>query len=109
MAYKNCIIRIPGTDPNTAQTKPAALLTAVDKALEEKTYEVLDCTEIHEITHSDPGKFFTYLLLEIDENDHMDIFDRISEMISYACSLETVETSDSYCIVAIDYCVYSFK
>ncbi|MFP5438988.1 MAG: hypothetical protein ACLGH8_14490 [Bacteroidia bacterium] len=109
MAYKNCIIQIPGSRQTSLPPNPVALLSAFDKALEANAYQILECTEIHEIQHPATGEFFTYLMLEIDENDTKDLFDRISEMVSYACSLDTVEISDHHHIVTIDYCVYSFK
>lgn len=109
MAYKNCIIRIPGSRQTSLPLNPIALLSAFDKALEANAYQILECTEIQDIQHPVTGEFFTYLMLEIDENDPKDLFDRINETVSYAHSLNTVEISDHYYIVAIDYCVYSFK
>ncbi|AWH86585.1 hypothetical protein HYN59_16370 [Flavobacterium album] len=107
MDAKNCLIKIPGSRDIALPQNGIALLTALDSALDENTFLVLDNADVGTI--SPAGEFSTYILFEIDGSDTRDITEKIREIISYGCSPEIIEASQNYQVVAIDYCMYSFK
>jgi len=111
MAYTQCILKIPGGSDISLPKNGTALLSALDKSLEEGTYQTLDADDFRFLKENPipGGDFTTFIRFELDIEDSTDIIAKITEVISYACAPEIIEASHNYQLISIDHCAYSFK
>jgi len=110
--FENCIIKIPGNRNISLPDHNLAFMSALDKALEDDTYQVIFSGKYDRKNTPIPDDedFAMYVLFEMHSfNEDTTLADKIKEQVSYACSPEIIESSNNYQLIEIDYCNFSFK
>lgn len=113
MVHTNYIIKIESENDISLPKNGVALLTALDKALESNSFEIIykdgyDAKIV--IPPQDNGKFSTFILFELNGNaDFQEVVEQIKEQVSYACSPEIVEATPEYQLIRIDSCPVNFR
>jgi hypothetical protein len=113
MITTSYILKLQSDKDISLPNNGVALLTALDKALEDNSFEIIYKGSYDAkvaLSDDQDGKFITFILFELDENAEMPLLvEQIKELISYACSPEIVEKNPSYQLVRIDSCPVNFK
>jgi hypothetical protein len=90
-----------------------ALLTALDQALEDNSFEIIykgNYDAKVALPEQKSGEFATFIVFELDGNaDLPQVVEKIKELASYACSPEVIESTQGYQLVSIDSCPLDFK
>ena len=113
MVNTNYILKIESENDISLPEHGVALLTAIDKALDTNSFEIIykDGYDAKiEIPPQEDGSFSTFVLFELNGNaDLPQVVEQIKVQVSYACSPEIMEVTANYQLVRIDSCPVNFK
>jgi hypothetical protein len=113
MITTSYILKIHSDTDISLPNNGVALLTALDKALEDNSFELIykgDYNAKVELTDQEREQFVTFVLFEFGDNTELPaVVEQIKALISNACCPEIVEATQQYQLVRIDSCPVNFK
>ena len=113
MINTSYILKLTGERDISLPNNGVALLTALDRALEDNSFEIIykgNYDAKVALPEQESDEFVTFVLFELDGNaDLPQVVEQIKELASYACSPEIIESRPGYQLVSIDSCPFNFK